>query len=81
MISGNHRLICGDARDAEVFARLMDGRKAQMVFTETTQLVSPVMGSAVRFACQTRIVVSLASAGTAAVAARAMMMLFRRLLI
>lgn len=31
---GNHRLICGDARDAEVYTRLMAGERAQMIFTD-----------------------------------------------
>jgi DNA modification methylase len=31
---GEHRLICGDARDAAVYERLMDGRPAQMVFSD-----------------------------------------------
>ena len=33
-IMGPHRLICGDALKAETFAALMEGRKAQMVFTD-----------------------------------------------
>jgi DNA modification methylase len=31
---GRHRLICGDARERQVYARLMDGEKAQLVFTD-----------------------------------------------
>ena len=31
---GKHRLICGDATDPEVYARLMDGAEAQMVFAD-----------------------------------------------
>lgn len=31
---GPHRLICGDATDAGVHARLLGGRKAQMIFTD-----------------------------------------------
>ena len=31
---GNHRLICGDSTDPEVMDRLMDGEKADMVFTD-----------------------------------------------
>ena len=31
---GRHRLICGDALDAEVVSRLMDGDQARMVFTD-----------------------------------------------
>ncbi len=31
---GGHRLLCGDATQTKAFARLMDGAKAQMVFTD-----------------------------------------------
>ncbi len=31
---GKHRLLCGDARSAESYARLMDRKRAQMVFTD-----------------------------------------------
>lgn len=31
---GNHRLICGDSTDSAVIDRLMDGTKADMVFTD-----------------------------------------------
>ena len=31
---GRHRLLCGDARDPDAFSRLMQGRRAQMVFTD-----------------------------------------------
>ena len=31
---GRHRLMCGDSADAEAWARLMDGEKADMVFTD-----------------------------------------------
>lgn len=31
---GNHRLICGDSTDEQVIERLMDGVKADMVFTD-----------------------------------------------
>ena len=31
---GNHRLICGDSTDVNVIDRLMDGKKADMVFTD-----------------------------------------------
>lgn len=34
IIGGKHRLICGDATDPKTFARLLDGQKAQMVFTD-----------------------------------------------
>ena len=33
-ILGNHRLICGDSTDINVIDRLMDGAKADMVFTD-----------------------------------------------
>lgn len=42
-VLGNHRLICGDARDASVYARLMNGTRAQMVFTDPPYNV-PVNG-------------------------------------
>jgi hypothetical protein len=31
---GEHYLLCGDARDPSNYARLMDGKRAQMVFTD-----------------------------------------------
>lgn len=31
---GPHRLICGDSTDPEAYARLLDGERAQMVFTD-----------------------------------------------
>jgi DNA modification methylase len=34
IIGGKHRLICGDATDPDTFTRLLDGKKAQMVFTD-----------------------------------------------
>ena len=40
---GNHRLICGDARDRDVVAALMDGERAQMVFTDPPYNV-PIQG-------------------------------------
>lgn len=42
-ILGQHRLICGDARDPAVYARLMQGEAAQMVFTDPPYNV-PVNG-------------------------------------
>ena len=33
-ILGAHRLICGDSRTSETYGRLLDGAKAQMVFTD-----------------------------------------------
>jgi DNA modification methylase len=40
---GDHRLICGDARDHDVVAALMDGERAQMVFTDPPYNV-PIAG-------------------------------------
>jgi len=40
---GNHRLICGDARDPDVYARLMAGERAEMVFTDPPYNV-PIQG-------------------------------------
>lgn len=31
---GEHRLICGDCTDADIVARVMDGKKADMMFTD-----------------------------------------------
>src|SRR3954467_5096530 len=31
---GSHRLLCGDATDAAAYQRLMDGKRAQLVFTD-----------------------------------------------
>ena len=42
---GSHRLICGDARDASAFERLLDGEQAQMVFTDPPYNV-PIAGHA-----------------------------------
>jgi len=40
---GRHRLICGDSTNPDVFGRLMDGEKAQMIFTDAPYNV-PVNG-------------------------------------
>ena len=39
-ILGNHRLLCGDATKVEDVARLMDGEKASMVFTDPPYAVN-----------------------------------------
>jgi DNA modification methylase len=31
---GDHYILCGDARDTAAYARIMDGKRAQMVFTD-----------------------------------------------
>jgi len=41
--AGKHRIICGDARLAETFKRLMQGKKAIMVFTDPPYNV-PIAG-------------------------------------
>lgn len=41
-ILGNHRLLCGDSTDALAVERLMDGQKADMVFTDPPYGVSVV---------------------------------------
>lgn len=38
-ILGNHRLICGDSTDNQIINRLMEGKKASMVFTDPPYLM------------------------------------------
>ena len=46
-ILGNHRLLCGDSTDVLAVERLMDGKKADMVFTDPPYGVSVVKGGKV----------------------------------
>ena len=41
---GEHRVICGDCTDAQVVERLMQGEKADMVFTDPPYGISVVQG-------------------------------------
>lgn len=45
IIEHRHRLICGDCTDAEIVARVMEGEKADMVFTDPPYNVSIVGGT------------------------------------
>jgi DNA modification methylase len=45
---GRHRLICGDATDADTVRRLMDGRKANLVLTDPPYNVSFESGSGLK---------------------------------
>lgn len=44
---GPHRLLCGDSTDSDAVARLMDGQKADMVFTDPPYGIDVVQGKTV----------------------------------
>lgn len=44
---GEHRLLCGDSTDSDAVARMMDGQKADMVFTDPPYGIKVVQGKKV----------------------------------